>query len=259
MLFKFFALYLTLILIAALSNLANSTEEDGSKFPTKIDAVMLTTGKDTRVFVKSIASALKHLVDVDKFYIISPNLAELKKNLGNNLNDRMILLDERKFPFGGYNVSEVMIESVRQRGVYPLDGNSQFEKTIWGRIGWFLQQLLKFYAGRVFGLNDYVLLDSDLMWFKDVKFIAPRSNTTITTPTKYFGNTYYYATSNQYHPSYIATLPRISGLPLHNHKPVFRSGIVHHMVIVKTVLDSLINVSEAKHGIPFWQILLNVR
>ena len=242
-----------LILIAALSNLANSTEEDGSKFPTKIDAVMLTTGKDTRVFVKSIASALKHLVDVDKFYIISPNLAELKKNLGNNLNDRMILLDERKFPFGGYNVSEVMIESVRQRGVYPLDGNSKFEKTVKRRVSWYLQQLLKFYAGRVFGLNDYVLLDSDLVWFKDLELIAPHST---------FGhssNTYYYATSNQYHRSYIATLSRISGLPLHNHQPMFRSGIVHHMVIVKTVLESLINVSEAKHGIPFWQILLNIR
>lgn len=229
--------------------------------PAKIDAVMLTTGKDSRVFLKSIASAAKHLIDVDKFYIISPNIADLKKNLGWDLGqrpnyaDRIVLLDEQKFPFCGDNVSEVMFETVRQKGLYTVDGKSPFEKTIWGRIGWFLQQLLKVYAGRVFGLRDYVLLDSDLIWFNDVKFIAPRNNSS----PNYRGNTYYYATSNQYHPSYIATLPRISGLPLHEHKPVFRSGIVHHMVIVKSVLDSLIDSSEAKHGLPFWQILLNIR
>jgi hypothetical protein len=41
---------------------------------------------------------------------------------------------------------------------------------------------------------------------------------------------------------------------------VHRSGIVHHMVIVKRVLASLMDRSERLHGgIPFWQVLLNER
>lgn len=223
----------------------------------KIDAVMLTTGKDIRAFLKSIASAMKHLVDVDKFYVITPNIDELKKNLGKH-DERIILMDEKKFPFNGSHVDEVMIGAVKDRGIYPIDGKSQFERTIWGRIGWFLQQLIKFYAGRVFGLKDYVLLDSDIIWFNDVKFIAQLADTN-NASAKYKGNKYFYATSNQYHPAYIATLPRISGVPLHDHKPVFRSGIVHHMVIVQSVLDDLIDRSEKLHGLPFWQVLLNVR
>jgi hypothetical protein len=38
------------------------------------------------------------------------------------------------------------------------------------------------------------------------------------------------------------------------------SGIVHHMVIVKSVLDDLMSASEKLNGgRPFWQVLLNVR
>lgn len=39
-----------------------------------------------------------------------------------------------------------------------MDGNSPFERTVWGRLGWFLQQLLKFYAGRVLALDDFVII-----------------------------------------------------------------------------------------------------
>ena len=199
----------------------------------KIDAVMLTTGKDTRVFVKSIQSALIHLLDVDKFYIVSPHLDDLRKNteLKETLdNPRVVLVEESLFPFHGGNVSEIMIEAVREKEKYPLNGNSQFEKTIWGRIGWFLQQLLKFYAGKVCKLKDFVLLDSDLVWFTDIRFISNKTQIEILNSTAYpsmkkglpprtdwptyNGNTYLYASSNQYHPAYLAILSRISGVSL---------------------------------------------
>jgi hypothetical protein len=262
------------------------TEQTGRL--SKIDAVMLTTAKDTRVFVRSIQSALTHLVDVDKFYIVTPQVDDLTKSLGTELasNQRVVLVDEATFPFHGGNVTEVMFEAVRERGVYPMSGSSQFEKTLWGRIGWFLQQLLKFYAGKVCKLKDFVLLDSDLIWFTDVHFISNNtslSNATVPalgTKPKYNGNRYLYASSNQYHAAYLATLPRIAGVPLvedgkvsHNFyftsqenlllqckfTQVFRSGIVHHIVIVESVLDALMKKSEEKHGILFWQVLLNQR
>jgi len=154
-------------------------------------------------------------------------------------------------------VSDVMIDSVKQKGVYPLEeGKSQFERTIWGRIGWFLQQLLKMYAGRVLHLQDYVLLDSDLVWNRDVYFISDEQQ-----PSSVATNIsrYYYATSTQYHPSYVSTVKKIAGLDMYNSKKErFRSGICHHMVLVKPVLDALFETAETLHGgLPFWQIMLN--
>lgn len=213
-----------------------------------LDGVILTTGKDTRAFEKSIASSLKYLVDINRYFIITPSAAELSGKLGQQLGKRVIFVDESIFGLDWRNVSEVMIESVRQRGVYPLNGKSQFEHTVWGRAGWFLQQLLKFYAGKVLNLNDFVLLDSDIVWFKETKFLHEKKDGY---------NQYYYASSSQYHAAYIAPLKRITGMDLY-HEAIFRSGICHHMVIVKSVLDDLIETSERRYGgIPFWQVLLN--
>lgn len=242
----------------------------------KIDAVVLTTAKDTRAFIKSIESGLKHLVDVDKIYVVTPHVEDLTKQLAHIMSPRIVLVDESVFPFTGENVTQVMFETVRERGLYPMTGNSQFEKTVWGRIGWFLQQLLKLYAGRVIGLGDFVLLDSDLVWFKDIKFFADSSTdsatsttTPVTTPSTesassvtlpaYTGPRYNYVTSSQYHGAYLAILERIAGVPFLANQPVHRSGVCHHMVVVKSVMDDLIDRSEKMHGLPFWQVLLNVR
>ena len=36
---------------------------------------------------------------------------------------------------------------------------------------------------------------------------------------------------------------------------IFRSGIVHHMVIVKKVLDDMFTTAERLHGgMPFWKV-----
>lgn len=225
----------------------------------KIDAVVLTTAKDTRAFIKSIQSGLKHLVDVNIFYVVTPDPDKLLKSMNGFMDPRVKFINEGIFPFHYSNVSDVMFESVRQKGLYPMTGSSQFEKTIYGRIGWFLQQLLKLYAGRVLGLNDFVLLDSDIVWFKDIKLVAGPVIAKPGSASNYTGNRYYYTTSSQYHGAYLATLPRISGVPLLPDQPVWRSGVVHHMTVVKAVMDDLITRVETLHGIPFWKVLLNIR
>ena len=234
---------------------ASRTNNTNTASANKIQGVILTTGKDTRAFEKSIVSSLKHLVDVDKFYIITPSAAQLEGKLGKELGPRVVWIDENIFPFNWHNVSDVMIESVRQKGVYPLTGKSQFESTVWGRIGWFLQQLLKFYAGRILNIADYVLLDSDIVWFKDTPFINTTSVVGNRNVTRY-----YYACSNQYHPAYMATLKRISGQELYKSPDTHRSGIAHHMVLAKNVLEDLFVSTERRYnGLPFWQVLLNER
>jgi len=220
----------------------------------KIQGVILTTAKDTRAFEKSIVSSLKHLVDVETFYIVTPSAVQLQEKVGKDLGPRVKFIDESIFPFDWRNISDVMIETVREKGVYPLTGKSQFEGTVWGRIGWFLQQLLKFYARKVLNIGDYVLLDSDIVWFKDTHFI----NETVIHNGQNLTR-YYYASSSQYHAPYMATLKRISGLDLFKSE-THRSGIAHHMVLSKHVLDDLMNTSEHRYGgMPFWKVLLNER
>jgi hypothetical protein len=111
-----------------------------------LDAVILTTGKDLRVFEKSVKSALDHLVDVKDFYVITPKAEELNRSLAAVLGKRVHFVEETIFPWNWVNVTEVMYDSVKQKGVYPFNADGKltpFEHTLYSRTGWFLQQILK--------------------------------------------------------------------------------------------------------------------
>lgn len=223
----------------------------------KLSAIITTTGKDTRVFEKSIYSALAHLVDVDNYYIISPQAKELNSSYSAKLGKRVHFVEESLFPFGWSNISQVMLDTVRQHGMYPLNKNeSPFEKLFWGgsKVGWYFQQILKVYAGEVLKLDDFVIMDSDIIWMRNISFISPNQSVTSAVPT------YLYATSWQHYPSYHATSKKICGLEMYKEPgkgKKFKSGIVHHMVVSKTVLRSLRDTVEALHGLPMWQVMLN--
>lgn len=219
--------------------------------PKRLSAVMLTVWKDRLVFERSLHSAMKHMHEIDKFFVITPNVKELSEKYKHLPLSRVEFVHESAFPFHAGNVSDVMIEAVRDRGVYPLSGKSQFEKTAWSRSGWFMQQVMKLTAGQVLRLEDYVLLDADVIWFRDITFINSSSSDGLL-------RRFNYASSSQYHPPYMATLRRIAGVDLLPAPKVFRGGVVHHMVISQHVLANLSAAAERLHGgIPFWKVLLN--
>jgi hypothetical protein len=228
---------------------------------------MLTTGKDTRVFEKSIESAMKYLIDIDKYYVVTPEADYLSEKLSKALGDRVKFIDEKIFPFKYDNISSVMIDAVREKGVYPLTGHSSFERTIGHKVGWFLQQLLKLYAGQVLNLEDFVLLDSDLVWFQNITFYNNTNRAEVLDfqtgkkkpASSDFIIKYNYASSGQYHGPYMAAMKRIIGLEaIEDPKDVFRSGIVHHMVVTGFIMNEMMSSSERLHdGLPFWKVLLN--
>lgn len=220
--------------------------------PPRLSAVMLTTWKDHKVFEASIRSAIRYMHEIDHFYVVTPNVQDFTKNL--NLGSKVTFIHDNVFPFSFDNITNTMFDAVREKGRYNLTGETSFEKIVWGRWTWYLQQLIKLHAGRVLNLEDYLLLDSDLVWFRNVTFINHTDSQGITK--------YNYASSSQYHPPYMATLKRIAGVDIFDSSKnggenVFRSGICHHMVIVKSVLEDLANSTERLHGnIPFWKVLL---
>lgn len=61
----------------------------------RLDAVMLTTAKDTRVFEKSIASSLAHLQGVETFYVITPSPDALHKKLGKTITTGTMTMSYR--------------------------------------------------------------------------------------------------------------------------------------------------------------------
>ena len=228
--------------------------------PPKLSGVITTTGKDTRVFEKSIHSALTYLLDVDQYYVISPQAKELSGLFSSRIGHRVHFVEESRFPFTWQNISTIMMDTVKEHGKYPLsNGESPFEKLFWngGKVGWYYQQILKLYAGEVLGIDDYVILDSDLIWMQNVSFISPNQSASASTTGVY---TYQYATSWQYYPSYHATSKKIMGLEMYKEPGKgkrFKSGIVHHMTISKPVLRSLMDTTLRLHGLPLWHVMLN--
>lgn len=238
----FFLFVFSLLLLQVTSNYMKKEK--------KINAIMTNYLWNNEVTYMALETVLENLEDIDKVYIICPFTDKAKKKYQNRFGKRLVFFDETSFPFQSQDIFDYMMEVVKVHGVYPLEGVTPFEKFLYVKIGWFLQQLLKLYAGRVIGLEDYLVLDADVFWFNKVNFI----NETIGNMTRYN-----YASSSQYHQSYMASIGKLSGDEIYyKEKETFRGGITHHMVFTKHVLNSIFEKTEKKHKLPFWKAVLNV-
>lgn len=121
----------------------------------------MTTTKDSTAFLYSIRSALVHLKDVRDFYIVTPNVRGLKEEIRKLQkedlidqvdvadNPRVVFVDESIFPFNFTFVSDVILAVVQVIGKYNISGDSPtpLHSALRHKGGWYLQQLLKMYAG----------------------------------------------------------------------------------------------------------------
>lgn len=109
------------------------------------------------------------------------------------------------------------------------------------RNGWYLQQLLKLYAGNVIPgiLETYLVLDSDTFFLKPTIFIDNGKPL--------------YAYSNEYHIPYFNHMSRLHP----SFKKVYpRSGICHHMIFQKKYIDEIFSLVESYNGIAFYEAFL---
>jgi FkbM family methyltransferase len=132
-------------------------------------------------------------------------------------------LSERRFPF--------TIEDVRR--LLPAAGS---------RAGWYLQQLLKLYCPFVFpGATHRVLVvDADTVFLRTCRMLDERGYAL-------------YALSGEHHAAYFSHMERL--LPALT-RVASESGIVHHLIFDRTVLETLFAEVEAVHRVPFWQAFL---
>jgi hypothetical protein len=114
------------------------------------------------------------------------------------------------------------------------------------RHGWYLQQLLKLYAGNVIPniLKDYLIIDADVFFLKPTEFIDSNEKYiyTLSIPEHWQP---YFRHMGRLHPELIENL--------HTH-----SGVSHHMIVNTDILNSLFNFVENIHdNIPFWKIFID--
>jgi hypothetical protein len=166
--------------------------------------------------IQLIQTVVKHCSNIQNhrnIYIVSYD---------KNINiDGAITVDENIFPF---NKSDIISYGIKKE-----------------RDGWYLQQLIKLYAGFVIQdiLDDYLVIDSDTIFLKEITFMID-SKYCFTIATE--NHTPYFIHMNKLH----QTLKRYVNL----------SGIAHHMIFNKKFVNELFKLIEDKHNIEFWKAFL---
>lgn len=147
----------------------------------------------------------RNIIGYRNIYIIS-----IDKNL--NISD-CIIIDENIFPFNKETIAK-------------YHGNNK-------RNGWYLQQLLKLYAGFVIPdiMDKYLVIDSDTFFLKPTTFISDEKPL------------YNYGTEN--HKPYFQHMVKLDK-NLIRQKDI--SGICHHMMFEKKYLIELFELIENNHN-----------
>jgi hypothetical protein len=180
------------------------------------DIVICVGPNDEDIIPQNLLFTKKNIIGYRNIYLICSN--------PNITAEDTITIDERTFPFTKNNLEEIL-------------GNNN-------RIGWYLQQLLKIYAGNIIPgiLKRYLILDCDTFFLKPTKFINNEGKLFLTTSNEYHEE--YFIHMNKLHPS------------LKKYYPL--SGISHHSFFNNDRINELINLVEDYHQNhkPFWIIFL---
>ena len=189
----------------------------GEPLVPSIDIVIAVGPNDIDILADQIRHTKKNVLGYRNIYLISydPKI----------MVDGCITIDEAIFPFSMKTIEE------------------HYGKT--DRNGWYLQQLLKMYAGRIIKglLERFVCIDADTFFVKPTQFINPDTNKPL----------YCYSTEN--HKPYFDHMKK---LHISFRKiDLSKSGICHHMVFEKKYLDEIIKLVEERHrSKPFYRLFL---
>lgn len=110
------------------------------------------------------------------------------------------------------------------------------------RNGWYLQQLLKLYAGFVIPniAENYLVIDADVFFLEPMEFFTDDGRPLYTTSDEYWRP--YFDHMERLHPKF----ERASHL----------SGISHHMMFQKKYVAEIFHLVENSTRVPFWRTFL---
>ena len=172
------------------------------------DIVIPVGPNDYTVFTKQIEYTKKNILDYRNIYIVSPITYDI---------DGCTYVSEDKFPFSMEDVSNILGKSSRN--------------------GWYIQQLIKLYAGLVIPgiLHTYLVIDSDTFFLNPTTFIE--------------NGVCLYNIGTEHHYPYFVHMNKL-------HESLSRqinvSGICHHMIFQTKYIKELFGLVKGD----FWKVFL---
>lgn len=150
------------------------------------------------------------------------------------LTDQAVWFDEARFPFTKESVAYEIFQDEAQA--------KEFLESPKTRIGWIYQQLCKMYALFVIpGISENILIiDADTIFLRSVRFQdesgAPLFNVGI-----------------EYHIPYFEHISRL--MPELNKMYEDKSGISHHMLFQKCIMEDLFEMIRSIHNEEPWKVM----
>ena len=186
-----------------------------------IDVIIPCTSKDKHTLDLCISGIRKNGKDVRRIIVLSSE----------PLTEQAEWFDEKKFPFTKHDIALEILKD-EKRAQELLSKSS--------RIGWIYQQFLKLYAPFIIpGISSNVLmLDADTVFLKPVTFIGPSGEGL-------------YNPGSEFHQPYFRHAAKL----IPGFKKVFKdySGISHHMLFQRSVLEDLMNEIKLYHHVEPWR------
>ena len=187
-----------------------------------IDVVI--TARNKGISEYCVDSIKKYGHNIRNVYIISPHKE----------TDKAIWIDENMFPFTDLEIATHIFKDKERAQTYITKGRR--------RIGWYLQQLFKLYSPLIIPniSSNVLLLDSDVLFLQPVHFMNKK-------------NEPLFCPGYQYHDPYFRHGKRL--LPGFSRMIKNVSGIAHHMLIQRDVIENLFEMIESLHHKPAWEAI----
>lgn len=211
------------------SNFTNYNSKDNPHWDgTHNDYLFVFTGDTKKLFDIVIPVGPNDKLIIDK------QIKYTKKNIIGYRNIYLICYDPTIIIDGCITINE---------NIFPF--NIETVAKYHGKIkrnGWYLQQLLKLYAGKIIPdiLDKYLVIDSDTFFLKPTTFV------------KYNKCLYNYGT--EYHEPYFHHMDKLDKGLIKVDKN--KSGICHHMIFETKYIDELIAKIEKNHNGLFYNVFL---
>lgn len=192
-----------------------------------IDVVIPAIDKDLKTLNFCIEGIKTYCANVRRIIVVSAK----------RLTDQAEWFDEKNYPFSKKDIAIHLLKG-------DVIGVKRYLYNSHSRLGWYYQQLLKFYAPFVIPeiSKNVLVLDADTIFLKDVEFM-----------NESFAGLYNPA--REYHIPYFEHAARL--LPGLKRVNIESSGIAHHMLFQKCVLDDFFHLVEGIHQMPLWQAFCN--
>ena len=183
------------------------------------DIVICVGSKDLDLIKSQIEFTKRNVIGYRNIYLITNDTS---------LNiEGCTTIDENIFPFGVDTIE-------KHHGNNLIRGEP--------RHGWYLQQLLKIYAGRVIPniLDKYLVIDADTFFLKPTIFTE--------------NNKCLYNWGTENHGAYFKHMAKLD--PEFHRVKSDKSGICHHMIFEIKYWNEIIHKIESNHGEKFYDVFL---